>query len=422
MKLLVIGSGAREHAIAWKLRQSQQTELLYTAPGNGGTAQLGTNLSISATDVTGLLEAARQHKVDLTFVGPDAALAAGVVDRFQQDGKSIFGPTVAAAQIESSKAFAKEFMARHGIPTAQGVAFDSFTEAQRFLERRDGPIVVKADGLAAGKGVTVAHSRAEALAALDACMNQRAFGEAGATVVLEEFMEGREVSVFAFTDGLRLSPLVAACDYKRAFEDDQGPNTGGMGSYSPPDLWSEELTKEAEEKVFRPAIDGLAKEGKPYRGVLYGGMMLTKGGMKVVEFNARLGDPEAQVILPRLHSDLVEIAGAIAEGDLSRALVEWMPLACVGVVMASQGYPDSYTTGYPIYGLQDVEGQALIFHGGTSPTSPEGSGVATSGGRVLTVVGCAPTLAQAREKAYAALQRVGFQSAFYRKDIALRAI
>ncbi|MFH1141517.1 MAG: phosphoribosylamine--glycine ligase, partial [Chloroflexota bacterium] len=330
MKVLVIGSGAREHAIAWKLSQSTQVDALFVAPGNAGTVALGTNIPIEATEIAALASAARQHGVDLTIVGPEAPLAAGIVDRFKELGLAIFGPTKAAAQIEASKGFAKEFMNRHGIPCAQGMAFDSYTEARRFLQRRDVPVVVKADGLAAGKGVTVALTLAEAEAALDACMNQRIFGESGVRVVVEEYLDGREVSVFAFTNGEHMSPLVAACDYKRLGDGDQGPNTGGMGSYSPPEFWDSELASEVESRILRPTIAGMAREGHPYQGVLYGGLILTRQGLKVIEFNARLGDPEAQVILPRLEADLVEIAQAIAGGDMPKTRILWSGEACVG--------------------------------------------------------------------------------------------
>ncbi len=416
MNILVVGSGAREHAIAWKLRQSTQVDALFVAPGNAGTAVLGTNLPIAATDIPALASAARQHGVDLTIVGPEAPLAEGIVDLFQEQGHPIFGPTKAAAEIEYSKGFAKEFMNRHGIPCAQGMAFDSYTEAQRFIQRREAPIVVKADGLAAGKGVTVAFTRAEAQTALDACMNQRIFGESGARVVVEEYLEGHEVSAFAFTDGERISPLVAACDYKRVGDGDQGPNTGGMGSYSPPEFWDSEMAAKVEEKIFRPTVAGMAQEGRPYQGVLYGGLILTRQGVKVIEFNARLGDPETQVILPRLETDLVEIAQAVVDGMLTETRIQWSREACVGVVMAPGGYPGEYATGFSISGLDGVSGQALVFHAGTKFRDGE---VVTSGGRALTVVGRAPTLTQARQRAYDAIERVWFQGAFYRRDIAL---
>ncbi|MDO8750395.1 MAG: phosphoribosylamine--glycine ligase [Dehalococcoidia bacterium] len=417
MKVLVIGSGAREHAIAWKISQSTQVDALFLAPGNAGTAALGTNLPIEATDIPALANAARRHSVDLTIVGPEGPLAAGIVDWFQEQGLAVFGPTRAAAQIEASKGFAKEFMNRHGIPCAQGMAFDSYREAERFLQRREMPVVIKADGLAAGKGVTVALTRAEAEAALDACMNQRVFGEAGARVVVEEFLEGREVSVFAFTDGEHMSPLAAACDYKRVGDGDQGPNTGGMGSYSPPEFWDNALATEAEARIFRPTIEGMAREGRPYRGVLYGGLILTRQGLKVIEFNARLGDPETQVILPRLEADLVEIAQAIAGGEMPKTRIVWSGEACVGVVMASGGYPGDYSTGFPISGLDDMGGGCIVFHSGTRLREGE---VVTSGGRVLTVVGRASSLAQARDRAYSAVERIRFQGGFYRRDIALR--
>ena len=417
MRILVVGSGAREHAIAWKLSQSEQVDALFLAPGNAGTAALGTNLPIEASDITALAAAVQQYGITLTIVGPEVPLAEGVVDRFQEQGLAIFGPSRAAAQIEASKGFAKEFMNRHGIPCAQGMAFDSYTQAVRFLQHRDVPVVIKADGLAAGKGVTVALTRSEAVAALDACMNRRVFGEAGARVVVEEFLEGREVSVFGFTDGETVSPLVAACDYKRVGDGDQGPNTGGMGSYSPPEFWDESLAAEAEAKIFQPTVAGMAREGRPYQGVLYGGLILTRQGLKVIEFNARLGDPETQVILPRLETDLAEIAKAIAGGAMPKTRITWSGEACVGVVMASGGYPGEYSTGFPIGGLKDGSGQALVFHGGTRLRDGE---VVTNGGRVLTVVGRAPTMAQARQRAYAAIERIEFQGAFYRRDIALR--
>ena len=417
MKFLVIGSGAREHAIAWKLKQSTHVDALFVAPGNAGTATLGTNLPIEAMDIPSLASAAHKHGVDLTIVGPEAPLAEGIVDLFQDQGLPILGPTKMAAAIESSKGFAKEFMNRHGIPCAQGMAFDSYTEAQRFIQRREVPIVVKADGLAAGKGVTVAFTRTEAEAALDAAMNQRIFGESGASVVVEEYLEGREVSVFAFTDRESISPLVAACDYKRVRDGDQGPNTGGMGSYSPPEFWNSEMAAEVEEKIFRPTIAGMAQESRPYQGILYGGLILTRQGVKVIEFNARLGDPETQVILPLLETDLVEIAQAIVNGVLNETRIQWSRGACVGVVMAPGGYPGEYATGFPISGLDSVSEQALVFHAGTKFSDDE---VITSGGRALTVVGRAATLAQARQIAYDAIEQIWFQGAFYRRDIALR--
>ncbi len=417
MNVLVIGSGAREHTIAWKLVQSPSVDALYMAPGNAGTTALGTNLDVEATDIPGMLSAARQHSIDLTFVGPEIPLAGGIVDRFQEAGLTIFGPTQAAAQIESSKSFARQFMERQDIPCAEGLIFDSYREAHRFVQNRERRIVIKVDGLAAGKGVTVAGSRQEAIAALDDAMNRRIFGEAGDVVIVEEFLQGREVSVFAFTDGERISPLLAACDYKRAGDGDAGPNTGGMGSYSPPEFWDAALAADSERVALRPAVDGMGEEGHPYKGVLYAGLMLTQAGLKVLEYNCRLGDPEAQVVLPLLETDLVELAQTVAEGDLTKTEIRWSEDTCVGVVVAPQGYPGSYETGLPISGLDEMPADALVFHAGTRL---EDSRVLTSGGRVLTVVGRAPTLSQARDRAYAALERVRFQGAYYRTDIALR--
>jgi phosphoribosylamine--glycine ligase len=308
-------------------------------------------------------------------------------------------------------------MERHRIPCAEGLIFDSYREAYRFIQNRDRRLVVKVDGLAAGKGVTVAGSRQEAISALDDAMNRRIFGEAGDVVIVEEFLQGREVSVFAFTDGERISPLLAACDYKRAGDGDTGPNTGGMGSYSPPEFWDTALAAETEQLALRPAIDGMGDEGHPYKGVLYAGLMLTRTGLKVLEYNCRLGDPEAQVVLPLLETDLVELAQAVAEGNLTETEIRWSNDACVGVVVASQGYPSSYETGLPISGLDEMPADALVFHAGTRL---EDGRMHTSGGRVLTVVGRAPTLSEARDRAYAALGRVGFQGAYHRTDIALR--
>ena len=415
MRVLVIGNGAREHAIAWKLRQSPHVDELLIAPGNAGTARLGTNLPVQATDAAGLAEAAKRHGVDLTVVGPEAPLEAGVVDLFQSNGLPIAGPTQAAARLETSKAFAKEFMKRHNIPCAQSVTFDSYPEARRFLDGRDAPIVVKADGLAAGKGVVVAASKDAAVSALDDFMNRRTLGDSGATVVIEEFLEGREVSVFAFSDGERISPLVSACDYKRAYDGDDGPNTGGMGSYSPTEFWTAELAASVEHRVFLPAIEGMASEGHPYRGALYGGLAVTGDGPKVIEFNARLGDPEAQVILPRLDTDLAEIMQAIAESSLSETQISWNDRCCVAVAVASGGYPVSYQTGYEIEGIASAEETALVFHAGTRPDN--GSAL-TDGGRVLTVVGQGGDLAEARRIAYDAVKHIRFQGGFYRGDIA----
>ncbi len=417
MRVLVVGGGARDHALVWKAAQSGEVTRLFAAPGNAGTLSLSTSLPIPAEDIEGLAAAAREHAIDLTIVGPEGPLAKGIVDRFQQEGLPIFGPTQAAARIETSKWFAKELMLRHGIPTARAEAFDAVAPALAYLRKQGLPIVVKADGLAAGKGVTVAATRQEAEAAIRGCLEERAFGEAGARVLLEECLEGREVSVFAFTDGEFLAPLAAACDYKRAYDDDRGPNTGSMGSYSPPEFWSDFLAAEIQRTIMAPVVGALVKAGCPYLGVLYGGLILTRQGPQVIEFNCRLGDAEAQVVLPRLRTDLVEVAKAAIEGRLHRLKLEWDPTSYVGVVMASDGYPGAYRTGFPISGLEGAAEEALVFHGGTRVA--EDGTVVTSGGRVATVVGWGPTLEAARQAAYARIKAIQFQGAFYRHDIAL---
>ncbi|MBI2935756.1 MAG: phosphoribosylamine--glycine ligase [Chloroflexi bacterium] len=425
MNILVVGGGGREHAIAWKLRQSPRVDRLFVAPGNAGTARLGTNLNIAPTDVNALAEAARSLGIDLTVVGPEAPLAEGIVDRFQELGLPIFGPTRAAARIESSKAFAKHLMNNYGIPTAQGRVFSDCATAKRYVEQAPLPLVVKADGLAAGKGVTVCRRREEAVKAIHDAMERKVFGAAGERVLIEECLEGPEVSVFAFTDGVHLSPLVAACDYKRVFDGDRGPNTGGMGSYSPPEFWTPALAQQVLTTIMEPAVQAMAAEGCPYRGVLYGGLMLTTDGPKVLEFNCRLGDPECQVIMPRLTTDLVEVIFATLNGTLERCPVEWENGPCVGVVIASGGYPGEYKKGYAIRGLQNLEQELVVFHSGTKLLEDGISGkstVATDGGRVLTVAALGRSLREARSKVYRGLQRLSFEEMHYRTDIAARAI
>jgi phosphoribosylamine--glycine ligase len=418
VKVLVVGNGAREHAIAWKIRQSPLVDEVFVAPGNAGTAAIATNIPVAATDIEGQARAAREHGVDLTVVGPEVPLAAGIVDCFQEQGLAVFGPTKEAARIESSKVFAKELMAKHGIPTGRYEVFDSYDEACIYVISHDFPLVVKADGLAAGKGVTVATTEAQAMKALHECLVERVFGEAGDRVLVEECLSGREVSVFAFTDGETLSPLVAACDYKLAFDGDKGPNTGGMGSYSPPPFWTAALEQEVREKIMEPTVRALAQAGCAYRGVLYGGLMLTEDGPKVIEFNCRLGDPETQVILPRLETDLVEILVSIADGTLNKTSIAWSGDSCVGVAMASGGYPGKYITGMSISGLAEAEAHGLVFHAGTRQGKEEGSNIVTDGGRVLTVVGKGPSLDEARAQAYEGIAQIRLERGFYRRDIA----
>ena len=418
MKVLVVGNGAREHTIVWKLSQSPKVKELYTAPGNAGTARISENLDINAGDVKALAKAAQQKAIDLVVVGPEIPLAAGIVDFFESLGIPIFGASKLAAEIESSKVFSKALMQKYNIPCAKSVSFSDYTQAKEYVRKQKPPIVIKADGLAAGKGVVVAATIDEALAALTDFMQSKTLGAAANQVLVEEFLSGREMSFFAFSDGANVVPVVSACDYKRVNDGDQGPNTGGMGSYSPPVFDSPALQKQAMETIMVPTIQAMAQEGRPYRGVLYGGLMVNKEKVKVLEFNARFGDPETQVILPRLKTDLVDIIMAVIKGKLNQIKIESAEEACVGVVMASGGYPGNYQTGIPIEGLHDVDKDVMVFHAGTKVGAPPWE-VLTNGGRVLTVVAMGKTVAQAREKVYANVSRISFEGAHYRKDIAL---
>ena len=425
MKVLVVGNGAREHTIAWKLSQSLGLTELRVAPGNPGTAEIATNVPIDSTDVGRLLRYAQDEKIDLTVVGPEAPLAAGIADRFDEAGLLLFGPTKAAARIDTSKSFAKDLMLRHGVPTGQAETFDDYQHACQYIEGRDPPIVVKADGLAAGKGVVVAETREAAQDVVRLQMIEKQFGAAGERLLIEEYLEGPELSVFAFVDGQRMSPLVAACDYKRAGDGDTGSNTGGMGAYSPPpdDIWNDDMDSRVRTEIMEPVVAALEDQGSPYKGALYAGLMLTREGPKVIEFNCRLGDPEAQVVLPRLKTDLLEVMIRAAQGDLSGITLDWDPRACVGVVVASGGYPGAYSTGYTLDGLDKTDHDITIFHAGTKAVkdegAPPGEKIVSDGGRVLTVTALGPTLDEARRKVYANAARIRFADSFYRRDIAL---
>ncbi len=417
----MIGGGAREHALVWKLVQSPRVSEVYVAPGNAGTGAIAHNLDLRPTDIEALAGAARSLGVDLTVVGPEAPLASGIVDLFQQQGIPTFGPTKAAAQIESSKVFARGLMQRYGIPCAEGVVFSSFKDARDYVQHHRLPIVIKADGLATGKGVTVAKSTEEALNALSELMERRVFGSASEKVVIDECLFGREASLLAFADGDTVVPMVPACDYKRVFDGDEGPNTGGMGGYSPPGFFTPGLVQAAEESVLKPVVKAMSQEGKPYKGVLYAGLMVTPEGAKVLEFNARFGDPESQVTLPHLKTDLVDILQAVINGSLDRINIEWSEDACVGVVMASAGYPGSYQTGFPISGLDELDKDILVFHAGTRGGQEQGQ-IYTDGGRVLTVVARGKSIAEARARVYLNLPRIHFEGCHYRKDIAAREV
>lgn len=389
---------------------------MYAAPGNAGMAKVAHILDIKAEDNDGLLKAAKDLKIDLTVVGPEQPLANGIVDLFQKNGLAIFGPSRKAAEIESSKVFAKDLMQRHGIPCAMSESFNDFEKANKYLQKLTAPIVIKADGLAEGKGVIIAGSVKDAQQALENMMKSRAFGASGERVVIEEYLTGREMSFFVFTDGKTVVPTVPACDYKRIFDGNKGPNTGGMGSYSPPEFYNNVLGDIIMKTIMEPAVMALADDGRPYQGALYGGLMITNKVPRVIEFNARLGDPETQVVLPRLKSDLMEIMLAVVETRLDRIKIEFNNNACVGVVMASGGYPGSYKTGFAIGGLEDVDKDIMVFHARTKQ-GKDGE-ILTGGGRVLTVTAMGKDLAEARKKVYKNITRIKFEGCYYRKDIA----
>lgn len=416
-RVLLAGMGAREHAIAWKLRQSADVDEIYVAPGNAGTARVATNVPVSPRDIDGLVDAASELDIDFYLATMDDPQPLGLVDRLRERGLPCYGPAAAAAAIEASKAWAKQFMADHGIATAEFRVFRDHAEAATYVSGRvEGPLVVKASGLAAGKGAFVCDDREGALAALHAIMVRRDFGEAGDEVVVEERLDGWETSAHAFCDGHTAVLTPSATDYKRALDDGGGLNTGGMGAVSPGLGVTPALTAAIEREVVAPTIAGMAAAGRPYTGTLYPGLMIAHPDKPhVLEFNARFGDPEAQVLMARLGSDLFAVCRAAAEGKLAGTEIKWLDEHAVGVVLASDGYPGPYATGHRIEGLDDVDADALVFHAGTKEAD---GGVVTNGGRVLTVVARAPTLIQARERAYANARRIRFEGAFMRTDIA----
>lgn len=417
MNILVIGSGGREHALYWKLSESPQTEQIYAIPGNPG---MGASTEIALDDHAAILRFVKEHEIGLVVVGPEVPLMNGLVDELEAAGIRAFGPRANAAEIEGSKSFAKDLMKKYGIPTARYEVFTAAEPARAYIRQEGAPIVVKADGLAAGKGVIVAMTEQEALDAVDAIMEDHSFGDAGARVVIEEFMEGEEASLLAFTDGTMIRPMISAQDHKRAYDGDRGPNTGGMGTYAPAPVMTPEMTERAVEEILKPTIAAMAKEGRVYRGCLYLGLMVTADGPKVVEFNARFGDPETQVVLPLLDSDLVAIMCACADGTLADVPIRWKDGAAVCVVLASGGYPGHYDKGQEIHGLADAEAMgALVFHAGTAMKDGK---LVTNGGRVLGVVGRGTDISSAVDAAYAAAAKISFKDAYYRKDIAHRAL
>jgi phosphoribosylamine--glycine ligase len=423
VKVLVVGSGAREHALVWKCVQSELVERVYCAPGNGGTGGMARNVAIGAADVVRIVDFAKHERVGLVILGPEAAVDAGVGDALRSAGFNVFGPNRGAGRIESSKAFSKALMKRAGIPTADFEVFTQPAPAKTWANERAGRVAVKADGLARGKGVIVCSSVKESDAAIDAMLVESRFGRSGATIVVEELLEGPELSILGVTDGKDVVALAPARDYKRAHERDKGPNTGGMGAYSPPLAVDDAVVKEVVDRILRPAVLELSDGGDDFRGVLYAGVMLTPDGIKALEFNARFGDPEAQVVLPRLQTDFVAMALATAKGTLADfPELRWNPQPCVGIVVASAHYPDDamIKTGLQIRGLAEMPPGVLIFHAGTR--FDPARGLITEGGRVVTSVALGETVAQARDKALAGARQVRFDGAFFRSDIAKEAV
>lgn len=419
MKVLVVGSGGREHALCWKIAQRPDTEV-YVAPGNIGMVDVATLVNIKVDDIAGLVDFAKAEGIDLTVVGPELPLTLGIVDAFQEAGLACFGPNKAAAKLEGSKAFSKELMKKYGIPTA---AFDTFTDVEKakaFVDEIGVPCVVKADGLAAGKGVIICMTREEADKAIEDMLTDHAFGDASATIVIEEYMVGPEVSVLAFADGKFVLPMVSAQDHKRIFDGDKGPNTGGMGAYSPAPVYTEALSAEVNKTIIEPTIAAMAAEGTPFTGILYTGLMLTEKGPRVLEYNVRFGDPETQPIMVRMKSDIVELFQACVDGKLDEATLEWHDEAAVCVIMASGGYPASSEKGVPIHGLDDIAAEeAIVFHSGTAEKDGE---IVTNGGRVLGVTAKDATIKGAIDKAYAAVEKINFDHMQFRRDIGARAL
>jgi phosphoribosylamine--glycine ligase len=421
MKVLVVGGGGREHALVWKVAQSPKVTEIYAAPGNAGIAQVAECAPIRAEDIPGLLSFARANAVDLTIVGPEGPLSMGIVNEFTKVGLRIFGPSGSAAEIEASKRFSKDLMKKYHIPTADYGVFTDKAAAEAYILEKGAPIVVKADGLAAGKGVVVAETVDEALKALDLIISQKAFGTAGDRVVVEECLRGEEASFMAFTDGKTVVPMASSQDHKRVFDSDKGPNTGGMGAYSPAPIVTKKLERIIMETVMVPTVRAMEKEGRLFKGVLYAGLMIHDSEVKVLEFNARFGDPETQPIMARLDTDLIEIIEAILAGNLAKIDIKWKPESAVCVIMASGGYPGKYEKGKEIKGLEKAAGlkNVMVFHSGTSFKN---SKVVTDGGRVLGVTGLGAVVAAAIDNAYAGVREISFDGAHYRRDIGARAL
>lgn len=421
MRVLIVGGGGREHALAWKVSQSRRVKDIYAAPGNAGIAQIAKCAAINAEDISGLAAFAQEKEIDLTIVGPETPLSLGIIDEFARRGLMAFGPTRLAAEIEASKIFAKDLMKKYHIPTADYEVFTDRDAAVSYVKQKGSPIVIKADGLAAGKGVVVAASVEEAVSALDMIMSKKAFGSAGERVVIEECLKGEEASFMAFTDGRTVLSMASAQDYKRVFDGDKGPNTGGMGAYSPAPVVTKKIERQVMEDIMIPTVRAMEKEGRIFKGVLYAGLMIHDGKAKVLEFNARFGDPETQPVLMRLETDIIDIIEAILSGSLSSIDLKWRPESAVCVVMASGGYPGSYEKGKIITGLEKAAARkgVMVFHAGTAIKDGK---VVTDGGRVLGVTGTGPEIAAAIDNAYAAVHDIYFEGAHYRRDIGARAL
>jgi len=421
LNILIIGSGGREHALVWKLAQSNSTGRIYCAPGNAGISELAECLDVKADNLTGLLEIVRIKKIDCTIVGPEVPLSSGIVDLFEQHHYPIFGPTQKAAEIESSKVFAKQIMSKYHIPTARFQVFEEYQEALSYLKTQSFPLVIKADGLASGKGVLIAGNRPEAEQALAQIMKEYRFGEAGRRVIIEEFLSGEEVSMLVFSDGKHVLPMIPSQDHKKIGDGDKGLNTGGMGAYSPVPFFKEEQQKLVLQKVFQPIIEGLEKEGRIFKGILYAGLILTGEGFKVLEFNARFGDPETQVILPGLMTDLMEIVQASLGGYLDKIELNWHRQSTVCVVISSRGYPGAYQQGMIINGLENLKDREdiMVFHAGTGNRNGR---IISTGGRILGVTAWAETLPEAIEKTYQGVNLIDFENKYYRKDIGKKGL
>ncbi|TCO74797.1 phosphoribosylamine--glycine ligase [Marinisporobacter balticus] len=414
MKILVVGNGGREHTIVWKLSKSPKVRKIYCAPGNAGIGKMAQNIDIKVEDIEGLCDFAKENKIDLTVVGPEVPLVMGVVDRFEEEGLKVFGPNKKCAQLEGSKAFTKEFLVKHNIPTGKYKEFTSLEEAKEAVGIYGYPMVIKADGLAAGKGVVIAENEDEALETLDYMMLSKKFGEAGEKIIIEEYLTGIETSILCFVDGESIVPMVSAQDYKKIFDGDKGPNTGGMGTYSPSYIYDDCLKEEVKQNILLPIIDGFKKDGLDFKGILFIGLMIEENIPKVLEFNVRFGDPETQTILTRLETDLVEIMESILDGRLKTQKIIWSDKKTVCVVMASGGYPDTYEKGKEIHGLADIDEDAFVFHAGTKVVDGK---TLTNGGRVLGVTAWGDTIDEARKKAYTNARKISFDKSYYRKDI-----